>query len=672
MINNKGIWKRLPFARPLSCSLLGILLNEYLKLNTGSLLLISCPALVMVCLDRFLPLWLRWKILPFKGIALMVLLVAAGALHHSLRTINAPIILETSKDFLLKIEDQKETGERIRFTAAVYVVEKNKAIKKGACYVYTNKDAAVNVEKGDLIFTQKRPRSITNNTNPGSFDFAGFASRKGIYFTLFLETGTWVRLNRTPIQPPLLDKLRKKLLSILGAYFSKKEHRGLAEAMLIGYRNDLDSSILGAYIDTGVVHIIAISGMHLGLIFLLLDKMIVLLLGKNRSSTAALFISMPLLWGFTLLTGASASVLRSALMFSMMIIGRAIERGNISLNALLGSAFILLLYDPMLVQDLGFQLSFAAVGSILLFDKIINKMLFLQNRLASHAWSMISLTLSAQVLTTPLVILHFHRFPLLFLFANLVAVPLSSIILVSEIALVVVHQATPLASWLANMITVLMDWMNGYVFMISTVPHAVLEGLYFSKPMIMLSTLLLMLLAACIRSPSKQQWRWLLVLLMLTATLRLVESWHVYSKKNLVVFHLYKHTCVLVQYGHQGTFFVSASLLQHQDQLRSTTTESSKALGISKWKIRVIPATPMLITLNQAVASPTLGNRQFTLVTGNARIQLSALHPAWTKGKTIVVDGANKLWKIREWEKEAHALHLRLHPTPEKGAFILP
>ncbi len=479
-------------------------------------------------------------------------------------------------------------------------------------------------------------------------------------------------LVQNPVQTSILDKIREKLLSILSTYFSKKEHLGLAEAMLIGYRNDLDSSILEAYIDTGVVHIIAISGMHLGLIFLLLDKMTILLLGKKRSSTAALFISMPLLWGFTLLTGASASVLRSALMFSLMIVGRSIERGNISMNALLGSAFILLLYDPMLVNDLGFQLSYAAVGSILLFDKIIKNWLFIQNRLASNAWSMISLTLSAQVLTTPLVILHFHRFPLLFLFANLVAVPLSSIILVAEIVLVVVHQATPLVSLLADIITVLMDWMNGYVFMISTIPHAVLEGLYFSKPMIMLSTLLFLLLAACIRSPSKQKWCWLLLLLLLTATLRLVESWHINSKKNLVVFHINKHTCMLVQYGQQGNFFVSASLLQHQDQLRSIIAQSVKALGISKWKIRVIPTTPLVITLNQAVAPPTFGNRPFILVTGNVRIRLGEVPPPWTSGTTIVVDGTNKLWKIREWEKEAHALHLRLHPTPEKGAFILP
>lgn len=618
----------------------------------------------MVCLYPFLPLWLRWKILPYKGMALMVLLVAAGALHHSVRTTNAPTILETSKDFLLKIEEEKETGDRIRFTASLFAIEKNKALKKGACYVYTNKDASSRLQRGELMLTQKRPKTITNNSNPGSFDFAGFASRKGIYFTLFLEAGTWIRLNRTPEEPSIVDRLRKRLLTILSTYFSKKEHLGLAEAMLIGYRNDLDSSILDAYIDTGVVHIIAISGMHLGLIFLLLDKMTILLLGKKRAATAALFTSMPLLWGFTLLTGASASVLRSALMFSLMIVGRAIERGNISLNALLGSAFILLLYDPMLVHDLGFQLSYAAVGSILLFDKIIKNWLSIQNRLASHGWSMISLTLSAQVLTTPLVILHFHRFPLLFLFANLVAVPLSSIILVAEIALIIIHQATPMAACLASIITVLMEWMNEYVFMISTVPHAVLEGLYFSKSMVMLFTLLFLLLTACIRHPCKQKWRWMLLLLLLTATLRLVENRRLYSKKTVAVFNLHKHSCILVQQGPRGTFFVSASLLQQQDQLRSITTESSKALGISKWNIRAIPATPMLITLNQAVASPTFGSRPFILVTGNANIQLSALHSGWIRGKTIVVDGTNKLWKIREWEKQAHALHLRLHPTP--------
>lgn len=693
MKHYKGIWKRLPFARLLISCFLGILVDQYLEPRVQLLGLGLLLTAALLLLFHFLPLWLRWKINAFKGLALMALLLMASALHHRLHTDTAAALQAEGQGYLLHIADKKETAQSLRYTAKIFVVENNLPIPKGACYVYLNKHSQQRVQKGDLIFTTAAPKRITNNSNPGSFDFVAYAARKGIFYSLYMGSArTWVLLSSRQEKPSLMEKTRKKILDILSKQFRNSEHLGLAEAMLIGYRDDLDSTLLNAYIDTGVVHIIAISGLHLGLIFMLLDKLVVLLVGRSRSTLGALFISIPLLWAFALLTGGSASVLRSALMFSLMILAKAIGRNNASMNALLGSAFLLLLYDPQLVYDLGFQLSYAAVGSILLFDGWIKNWIYLNNPIMKYAWGMVSITLAAQILTTPLVILHFQRFPILFLFANLVAVPLSSAILVGEMILIAVHPLESVATGLTTVIGLMIGWMNSYVWMISTIPHAVLEEIHISTPMMVLSYLLIFLLKTSIHAPSKQRWSMLLGLVLLVALLRLGEKKEVHNKKNIMVLNLPYQSCIVVQNGIHGAMYTQEAVIQDSKKIKMLMKQTSKATGIRQWKMVVIPAIPLLVSWNKTNGLLPHQTRPFTVIIGqilrrdtgglkNVSRGFSSKYPKTTlkgigavvpAGATIVADGSNTVWKIREWEKEAHELHLRLHATPEKGAFILP
>jgi competence protein ComEC len=674
---NNGMWKRLPFARLLSCSLLGILLNNCLEtkpfLLAGALLIV----LLLVLLFHFLPLWLRWKWKTWRGMLLFFALLLCAALHHSLHSVAVPENVASDHGLLIRITASKATAKTMRYTATFFSTEPATPVKKAFGYVYLPKEGHQKLREGDLLFTALSPKKISNNSNPGSFDFAAYAARKGIFYSLYLgDPGDWILLRSSPVQPSFLEKTRDGIIRILKKNLHDRIHLGLAEALLIGYRDDLDNTILNAYTDTGVVHIIAISGLHLGLIFVLINKLIVLVLGKSRSPLASLAISIPLLWGFALLTGGSASVLRSALMFSMMIVGKALERKHASMNALLASAFILLLYDPDMIHDLGFQLSYAAVGSILLFERGIKNALYLNNKLAKLGWGMISITLAAQVLTTPLVVAHFHRFPLLFLLANLVAVPIASALLLTEIILVAVHPIHLLANGLSQIIIILIECMNGYVLMISAIPHAVMEGISLSTPMILLVYLFIFLLKAGMEQPSKASWYGLLFVLFLGALIRMVEQIQLINKKSVVVLQLSKESCVVVQSGSHGRLYLRNTLLRDTLQLNSVMKATANGLGISKWKIVVMPPVPLLLSSGKMTGFKPTGQQPFLLITGSRYtkhdIRLKALDSMVPQAYTLVADGSNTVWKIRQWEKEAHELHLRLHPTPEKGAYTFP
>ena len=204
--------------------------------------------------------------------------------------------------------------------------------------------------------------------------------------------------NTKPLQLWLISS-SKKLVQLLRKYIPGEKEKGLAEALLIGYKNDLDKELVQSYSNTGVVHIIAISGLHLGIIYWLLELLFQPLLKKRKTKWLRPLLIISGLWTFSLLAGAQPSVLRSALMFSMIVIGESLGRKNTAFNSLACSALILLLINPYWLWDLGFQLSYAAVASILIFMRPVYNLLYFPNKLIDFIWKMNAVTLAAQILT---------------------------------------------------------------------------------------------------------------------------------------------------------------------------------------------------------------------------------------------------------------------------------
>jgi len=216
---------------------------------------------------------------------------------------------------------------------------------------------------GNILLTHALPQKITNALNPGDFDYAKYLSQQQIYHQLFLKDSDYVILQtkQESLIMKLVFNLREDVLNILKKEISDKKIRGIAEALLIGYKNNLDQELVQSYSNTGVVHIIAISGMHLGLIYVVL----LWLFGKLpfiRKQKFLKFGSVLLcLWIFSLITGASASVLRSAVMFSCIIMGELLQKKSNIYNSLAVSAFLLLCYNPLFIFEVGFQLSYLAI-----------------------------------------------------------------------------------------------------------------------------------------------------------------------------------------------------------------------------------------------------------------------------------------------------------------------
>jgi competence protein ComEC len=288
---------------------------------------------------------------------------------------------------------------------------------------------------------------------------------KNIHYQVFLRPGEFKYLEDDQQQPlnAFVFTSQKWVTGVLKRYITSPKECGMAEALLIGYRNDLDRDLVQSYSNTGVVHVVAISGLHLGLIYALLNFICRAFDRYQMKRIISPVIILIGLWLFTLLAGASPSILRSAVLFSFIVIGQAGSRQSLLLNNLAASAFFLLCYEPYWLRDLGFILSYAALLSITIFMDPIHDKFVPVNRLIGLIWKVSAVTIAAQVLTMPVLIYYFGQFPNLFLLTNFVAIPLSSIILCGLISLCVANILPPLAEIVGQVVRLLITWMNSFV-----------------------------------------------------------------------------------------------------------------------------------------------------------------------------------------------------------------
>ena len=276
----------------------------------------------------------------------------------------------------------------------------------------------------------------------------------------------------------LSQKYRDLCLTFLKNLFKDKIHNSLMSGILIGAKQELPQEIVSAFKNTGTSHILAVSGMHLafiyGLIIFILAKAVRI---RNKFANAA--ITIFLIWLFTFITGSGAAVVRAAVMFSFIEIGKILQRNNDIYNITFGAGFFMLLFNPCIIYDIGFQLSFLAVLSIVLFNPIVKKIYASDYKFINYLWEIISITLSVQVLTLPITMYYFHQFPTYFLIANFIWVPLSTLLMLGGIIALLFYKLLPFVSFLIVYLTEKIIDFGLWIFtIISNLPYYFIENIY--------------------------------------------------------------------------------------------------------------------------------------------------------------------------------------------------
>jgi len=428
-----------------------------------------------------------------------------------------------------------------------------------------------------LIIT-KPLQEIKNSGNPGGFDYKRYSLFQGITHQVFLKENEFKILPNTNKNffQQFLNKSRVKVLSILRKNIIGEKELGLAEALLIGYKDDLDKTLVQSYSNTGVVHVIAISGLHLGLIYWLLT-LILKPLQRKRVKWLRPALILAGLWLFSLLAGAQPSIIRSAVMFTCIVLADSLTRKSSIFNTLAFSAFLLLCYNPYWLCDVGFQLSYAAVLSIVIFMQPIYNLLYIKNKLLDLIWKLNAVTIAAQILTVPVSIYHFHQFPNYFLLTNFLAVPLSSLIVLGEILLCAVSFIPVIAIFIGKIIFWLIWIMNSYIERIEIVPFSLWDGLQISIPQTILLYGVAIGLGFWLMEKSKTGLKYALAALFGFVVLRTISFVQANNREQLIVYNVPQKRAIDLIDGRKY-FFVGDSDLLADDFIRNFHLKPSRVV----------------------------------------------------------------------------------------------
>ena len=686
----KPFWKPIPFIRLLIPMIIGILIGFYFEPRLILVFPILISSAPFPFLFHRLPISKKYLLRWIEGVLMNIVLVCIGILlihtkdprntnnwiGHYLSSSSTPIIKLTLLEPLIEKDRSFKT---IANTNAIFIKDKWIPIS-GMLILYISKDSlARKLFYGSELLVQAQVQPIRNAGNPGEFNYQQYCGFQGIYHQLYLKHDSYLLLakNSGSWFNNALFTAKEQVLSLLIQYIPGKKEAGVAEALLIGYRADLDKSLVQSYSNTGVVHIIAISGLHLGMIYGLL----VLLLKPLRKKKYIYWVKpltiLSVLWGFSLLTGASASILRSAVMFSFIIAGESLHRRSDIYNTLAASAFCLLVYNPYLLWDTGFLLSYSAVLSILVFMKPIYQCFYIKNKLLNHIWQLNAVTLSAQVLTLPLILFYFHQFPNFFLLANFIAVPLSGLILYGELLLLMFAQIPVLAQFTSKTVSFLITQMNGYIERTGKLPFAVTDTIRFSVVEAILLYCFLFAIACGFFQKSGKAFLLSLGFLTGISVYRFVFRINEIRQQKIIVYNIPKHSAMDIIQGNRFQSMGDSIGIQHfqvqaaRTQMGLQPGKSFAHLALSANLIASAHTSVLIINSSLVPKMPVQPVPvDIIIIRNNPKLEMKQIVSIF-RCKQIVFDSSNPLWKIREWKKQADSLHLRHHVTLEQGAFIV-
>ncbi|MBL7702313.1 MAG: ComEC family competence protein [Ferruginibacter sp.] len=688
------IWKKAPFIRLLLPLTAGIILQWYLQFS----LTVIVSALICYSAAYFLflllPIAFRFETQALQGVMLQLLIVALGAWltwqkdlrHHN----NWYGNYYKEGDYLVVRIDEPLVEKNKSFKADGLVeslVQDGKTIAaEGKILLYFSKDSfKTNLAYGDKIIIHKNLQPIKNSGNPGAFNYQRYAVFQGFYHNVFLKDDDWKALNKNSANrfKQLIFSAREYVLGVLqNSITTGKDELGIAEALLIGYTNDLDKDLVQAYSNTGVVHIIAISGMHLALIYILLAWLFAKIPLINRSKFVQLLLILTCLWLFSILTGASPSVLRAAVMFSFIAVGKTYFKEASIYNSLAASAFVLLCCNPWYLWAVGFQLSYLAVLGIVIFQKPLYNIFYIKNKWLDKTWQLVSVSTAAQLLTFPVCIYYFHQFPNLFLISNLIAVPLSAIILYAEIILVAFSWIPFVATWLGKLVTGLVWAMNKIILWINELPFAVWDKI----PATVLSTWLMYAIVVCcgawLLQKNKKYLHLALTAMVVFVLQGIYNSWQSSGQQKIIVYNVPRHKAIDFISGNQYQFIGDSVLLEDALLQNFHLKPGRTALQLDKRTDALNGVfnsgvfyqfnNKKILVADRAMlfdSAETKINLDLIIISKNPKLNIAALAKTFNC-RQIVFDASNPPWKIDKWKKECQLLNLQYYSISETGAFV--
>lgn len=659
-----SVWKALPFVRLLLPFILGIVAAVYLSWEGGAILILF---LFLPFLGNYFTGYrYRWVFGVLLSIALFLFGLQLVRLMESDKELT-----EEEAYYVVELLEQPQEKANSWKALARLLPEEEKVL------LYFQKNS-VPPAYGSRLLLRARFQSVEPPQNPGEFNYQRFLALRQIHYQAFVKKRNWVQIDQggNDLKRKAIA-YRGRLLDVLSEEGIVGEQHAIASALLLGFKGDLRTETRYAFATAGAMHILAVSGLHVGIIYLLLHSFFLFMERHRYLKLLKVILLISLLWGYALLTGLSPSVMRAASMFSFVIVGKAIDRQSNIYNTLAASAFFLLITNPFLLFEVGFQLSYLAVLGIVFLQNELYKMLAFKSWILDKMWAITCVSIAAQIATFPLGLLYFHQFPNYFLLSNLVVIPLATIILQLGVGLFTVQSLSFLAEPLAWLLRQSLSLLLQFVQWVQELPYALSSGITINvAETYLLYAALLGLAFALVRKEGKYLRYGLSFLLLFTA-------WDTYEdceqaqQTELLVYKVKKHTAIAFIQGREAVVLMDSVLLHDENKQRfhlmhhwwnrglnvidkRSLTDSVHTDFLFKEGSHIQFADKRILLLDahyqkQLTALPVTVD--FVLLTATFNGSLKNIMQAYNF-KKVLLDGSLSYYQKQKWERECEGLGL--------------
>ncbi|MFT5791572.1 MAG: competence protein ComEC [Saprospiraceae bacterium] len=583
--------------------------------------------------------------------------------------------LEGENESILIVEKTLKSGNfNDKYEAEVVKVNNHNTI--GKVLLNVKKDSLSQLSIDDKIYVKSDFLEVLPPKNPYYFDYGNYLKKQNIYHQSFIENGGYLKLEKRKFSfQGLAHQLRHRINVKLQANGFKGDELAVINALLLGQRQDISPELLNSYAGAGAIHILAVSGLHIGILLLILNFLLTPLERFKRGKLIKLILIVSLLWTFAFIAGMSASVVRAVTMFSAVAIGMLVNRPTNVYNTLVISMFFLLLFNPYFLFEVGFQLSYLAVFSIVWIQPMIYSIWKPKWKVIDYFWQLLTVSIAAQFGVIPLSLYYFHQFPGLFFISNLVIIPVLGTILIGGIVVIILALINMLPSFIAKAYYYLIYTMNYVVDWVAQQEDFLIKNIAFSLLMVILSYLLIVMGIRLIERRSFKRLTGLLGALILLFSVLIYQKYERQSTDELIVFNKSRFSIIGNRVGNNLTVlhtldsatYTKDNTVNQYDlgsgNLKISYKESiSNILNFKHRKLLVIDSLgvydvngymPEIVIIQQ---SPKI----------NFERMIDLLQP-----KMIIADASNYKSYVMRWEKTCLKKRTPFHYTNKKGAYII-
>ncbi|MDY2915036.1 MAG: ComEC/Rec2 family competence protein [Alloprevotella sp.] len=581
-------------------------------------------------------------------------------------------------------------GHSIQVTLATN--EKEQAVKEekqavnGKEQAVDGKEQAVDGQSvprpGDHIYINARVGEVHTAGNPGAFDYARFLQRQGISGRAYVAGNRWKVRAMADAEVSLRLRMARYRQSLSAQYFSHlgTEEAAIAAAMSLGDKRSLDAAQRQSFSATGVSHVLALSGLHLGILFSLYSLLFVNRLRSRRGRVFASLVGVALLWGFALLVGFPLSLVRATVMFTLWQLSVVLYSERSSLNNLALAALLILLFSPASLFDIGFQLSFTSVFFILFLMPHVPRPRWLRrSRLLALLYGWLTVSIVAQIGTGPLVAYYFHTIPLVGLLGNLLAIPLAYVILGLALVFFLIPGFQGLTAtflgWCIRCLTGAVGWMAAW-------PYSHIKAYPHWAEVMVCYVLLLALLVYLIHRPPRVLYVIAGCLVLWAGIAGWQESEH-RRQPRLMVYDSYAAPMVHLLRGKGAGRLLTTDSAKVASQVRFLDEGFWQPYGIQRPRMEVLAKTASCLVVDVAgqrmawvqgrlpAVVPAFPESVSALLLSRGAVQPLREVGAFFRAEVIVLDGSLSLARREGYLEEAASLGIRVHDVRASGAFFL-